>query len=366
MEPLKNVYNQAFFDTFLNNLDRVTTKLDRSKFKQQIFFEKWSNYELKDRMHHIAHTLHNYLNPDFKQAIKQIKKLVYILQQNNINGGFEYMFIPDYIEIYGIEYIEDSITSFETITPFVSCEFAIRPFIIKNPEYVLAKMTTWSFNTNLHIRRLASEGCRPRLPWAMALPNFKKDPSPILPIIINLLNDSELYVRKSVANNLNDISKDNPEIVIKLTQKYYGDTDNTNWIFKHANRNLLKAAEPTIMKIFGFGNHKQLDIQNFNISENKIYLGDDLHFSFQLINNSNQNSLVRLEYAIYYLKKNGTLSRKIFQISQNTYIANSNNTFTKKQHFKPISTRKYHFGEHKISIIANGKEFDLLSFNLIS
>ncbi|MGY5353033.1 DNA alkylation repair protein [Wenyingzhuangia sp. IMCC45533] len=366
MEPLKNVYNSAFFDTFLTYLDKVVTDLDKSQFKKDIFFEEWKYYELKDRMHHIAKTLHTYLDTNFKEAVKQIKNLVKILLQNKIKGGFEYLFLPDYVEIYGIDYLEDSVTSFETITTFVSCEFAIRPFIKLNEQYVMAKMNAWSFDANLHLRRLASEGCRPRLPWAMALPVFKDNPSPILPILKNLLNDPELYVRKSVANNLNDISKDHPNILIALTEKHYGETEHTNWILKHANRNLLKQAEPRIMEIFGFGNNKQLDVQNFKISTRHIQLGDELFFSFNLINNSDTESLVRLEYAIYYLKQNGSLSKKIFQISQKEYTRHSVTPVTKKQHFKPISTRKYHFGMHQIAIIANGKEFEALDFSLTS
>ncbi len=363
MEPLKNAYNETFFDTFLNHLEKVKTNVDKLAFKTHIFSANWSHYELKDRMHHIAKVLHLYLNADFKIAIEEIKQLTLILQENNISGGYKYLFLPDYIEIFGINHIEDSVISFETITTFVSCEFAIRPFIKLNAKYVLAKMNKWSFHPNQHLRRLASEGCRPRLPWAMALSEFKKNPAPILPILKNLLNDDELYVRRSVANNLNDISKDNPNILIELTEKHYGETDKTDWILKHANRNLLKAAEPRIMNIFGFGDHEQIDIQNFKISHDHIKLGDDLFFSFDLTNNDRKTSLIRLEYAIYYLKNNGTLSKKIFQISQKEYLAHSSQTIHKKQHFKLISTRKYHFGIHNISIIANGKEFDILSFN---
>ncbi len=364
MEPLKNAYNTTFFDTFLLQLSKVVTLLDVLKFKADIFSKQWDAYELKQRMHHITHVLHQYLDTDFTIAIQQIKQTIKLLNENGVKGGFEYLFLPNYIEQFGIDYLEDSITSFETITPFVSCEFAIRPFIKQHTTYVLAKMTAWSFHQNFHIRRLASEGCRPRLPWGMALTALKKNPTPILPILMNLLNDSELYVRRSVANNLNDISKDNPQVLIALTQKHFGETHHTDWIFKHANRGLLKAAEPTIMRIFGFGNHQQLDVQNFCIATNQVFLGDDLHFSFELINNSHTNTLVRLEYTVYYLKQNGTLSKKIFQISQKEFPPHSVTTIAKKQHFKPISTRKYHFGTHKIAIIANGKEFDVLSFSL--
>lgn len=364
MTPLKEAYNSVFFDTFLIHFKKVNPNVDDVEFKALIFTTDWEQLELKQRMRHITKVLHSFLNHDFNTAVQTLKNVVIELQNHHINGGFEYLFIPDYIEIYGQDYLETSITSFETITPFVSCEFAIRPFIIKHPDYVLAKMKNWSFHDNLHLRRLSSEGCRPRLPWAMALPKFKIDPSPILPILTNLLNDKELYVRKSVANNLNDITKDNKEIVIQLTEKFYGETEETNWILKHANRNLLKQAEPKIMKVFGFGNHEQINIQNFKIDKNEVAINEYLNFSFNLVNNSSNTNLIRLEYAVYYLKQNGSLSKKIFQISQKEYPAKSTHLIKKQQHFKLISTRKYHFGIHTISIIANGKEFDLINFTL--
>ncbi|GGF77325.1 DNA alkylation repair protein [Wenyingzhuangia marina] len=364
MEPLKNAYNQKFFNAFLNALEEVKPQLDKAKFLAAIFISDWEQMELKDRMHHIAKTLYHHLNPDFRIAINEIKSLIPVLQKHQIPGGFEYLFLPDYVEMFGQNYLVESITSFETITPYVSCEFAVRPFIISHPKYVMAKMLEWSFHPNLHIRRLASEGCRPRLPWAMALPKFKKNPSVILPILENLLNDEMVYVRKSVANNLNDISKDHPETVIAFTLKHIGETHKTDWTLKHANRNLLKQAEPRIMEAFGFGNTAQIDVQNVKINSNNIRLGDYLHFSFDIINNSKTETLIRLEYAVYYLKQNGNLSKKVFQISQKNYSPYSINKIRRKQHFKPITTRKYHFGIHRITIIANGKEFDYIEFNL--
>ncbi|MGY6650155.1 DNA alkylation repair protein [Wenyingzhuangia sp. IMCC45574] len=364
MKPLKNAYNTSFFNAFLKAFKEIDPTVNKTAFLEAIFIPAWENYELKERMHHIALVLHHFLDPDFKKAIQQIKDLIPSLEKNRISGGYEYLFLPDYVETFGQDYLVESVASFETITPFISCEFAIRPFIISHHKYVMAKITEWTFHPNLHLRRLASEGCRPRLPWAMALPVFKKDPSSILPILENLLNDESPYVRKSVANNLNDISKDNPNIVVDFTEKHYGETEATDWILKHANRSLLKKAEPRIMTVFGFGNTSQIDIQNLQLNSENIQLGEELHFSFDLVNNYKKPMLIRLEYAIYYLKNNGSLSKKIFQISQKEYPEFSTHKIGKKQHFKPITTRKYYFGTHKIAIIANGKEFDLISFEL--
>lgn len=364
MEPLKNAYNHSFFNLFLDALEEIKPGIDKNNFLTNIFIPEWELFELKERMQHITKTLHQFLDQNYIEALEEIKHLIPVLQKHNISGGYEYLFLPNYIELFGLEYMKESINSFETITPFVSCEFAIRPFIMKDSTFVIAKMFEWSFHTNFHIRRLASEGCRPRLPWGKALIEYKKNPSPILPILENLLNDSELYVRKSVANNLNDISKDHSETLISFTLEHIGKTKYTDWILKHANRNLLKQAEPKIMKAFGFGNTEHIKIQNFSLYNNKVKLGDNLLFSFELQNKSRSETLIRLEYVIYYLKQNGTLSKKNFQISEKKYTPLSKIIINKKQHFKLITTRKYHCGIHKIAVLANGKEFDVKEFDL--
>ena len=123
-----------------------------------------------------------------------------------------------HIEVYGLGYPEESLHALEQITRLVSAEFAVRPFILRDPDRTMEYFRRWSLDENATVRRLASEGCRPRLPWAVALPMFKKDPSPLLPILENLKDDASLYVRKSVANNLNDISKDHPDLVLELAR----------------------------------------------------------------------------------------------------------------------------------------------------
>jgi 3-methyladenine DNA glycosylase AlkC len=156
------------------------------------------------------------------------------------DGGLVYIFLPDYIEQYGLEDFESSVKAIENVTRFVSCEFAVRPFILKYGGTMMKKMRTWSLHKSYHVRRLSSEGSRPRLPWAISIPELKKDPSPILPILENLKNDPSEWVRRSVANNLNDIAKDHPGLVIELARKWKGISRETDAIIKHGSRTLLK------------------------------------------------------------------------------------------------------------------------------
>ena len=170
-----------------------------------IFDNNWKDKALKQRMKHISASLHHYLPMQYSDAIQILMK------SSSKFRGFQYMFFPGFVERYGLNQYETSIQALEHFTKHSSSEFAVRPFITKYNHKMMAQMEVWAESDNHPIRRLASEGCRPRLPWATALPEFKQDPAPILPILEKLKNDESEYVRRSVANNLNDISKDHPQ-----------------------------------------------------------------------------------------------------------------------------------------------------------
>ena len=238
-------------------------------------------------------------------------------------------------------------------------------FIIKYPYEMMAQMLAWSKHHNPWVRRLSSEGCRPRLPWHMALSNLKENPAPIIPILENLKNDPSEIVRKSVANNLNDIAKDNPETVIDLARKWQGESENTDRIIKHGCRTLLKQGNAEVLELFGFDVVKNISIQNFQILTPKVKIGNSLEFSFKLWNKNHKKTKIRLEYGLYYQKANGTLSKKVHKISEKEYAENSITQITRKHSFREVTTRVLYPGLHQVSVIINGKEFEKYNFELI-
>jgi 3-methyladenine DNA glycosylase AlkC len=364
-EPLKYVYNSTFFDLLSESLIRVYPDFDKDKFTERIFTEQWNELELKDRMHHIATTLRDFLPKEYKKAVNVLLELINFLRENNIKMAFEFMFIPDFVEQYGLDDYDTSINALEKITQFTSSEFAVRPFIIKYPQQMMKQMLIWSKHPHHGVRRFSSEGCRPRLPWAMALPDLKKDPSPVLPILENLKNDPSEFVRKSVANNLNDISKDKTNLVIKITKKWIGQSKNTDWILKHGCRTLLKQAHPEVLELFGLAANDKIIIEAFEIHTPIVKIKECVTFSFQVKNTDNKPHKLRLEYGLYYQKANASLSKKVFKISEKEYPANSTSTINRNQSFKLISTRKFHLGLHQVSIIINGVESEKKDFELV-
>ena len=374
-EPIKNWYNQQFFDNFTKDLQLVIPDLDPREFVAQVMDSEWENREFKQRGAHIANVLGRFLPADYKQAVAKILELLERIKDrypdfSEINDtsfglGLEYGWILDnFVEQYGLDDYETSIRAIEKITQFTSCEFSIRPFIIKYPAETMAQMLAWAGHEHWGVRRLASEGCRPRLPWAMALPNLKKDPAPILPILEILKNDVSRFVRLSVANNLNDIAKDNPETVVALAKAWHGRSKEIDWLLKHGSRTLLKQGHPEIMSLFGF-NAVNISIEEFRIDTPEVKIGESLTFSFKLLNNSDSKANIRLEYALYYQKANGTLAKKMCKISEKEYPANSVTQITRNHSFRVVTTRKLHMGLHKVAVVVNGREFEKWDFELV-
>ncbi|MBK0369028.1 DNA alkylation repair protein [Flavobacterium agrisoli] len=365
MALIKDIYSDAFYIDFAQCLSKSVPNLDQKKFVNHFTNPDFKAKEWKERMLYTTSIFHQFLPKNFTEAVAIIETTIIEVKQSPCGKNtLAFMFFPDYIEKYGQNDFDVAVKAFENITQFISCEFAVRPFILKYPEKMIAEMIKWSLHENHHVRRLASEGSRPRLPWAMALPFLKKDPRSILPILENLKNDSSEYVRKSVANNLNDISKDNPEIVLEIAQKWHNFSPQTNAIIKHGCRTLLKQGDPKILS------HYELDTKNialsfFEIDTPLVKIGDSLQFQFTIENLSATSKTIRLEYAIYYQKSKGHLAKKVFKISERTFVPNQIQKFVRKQSFKIITTRVFHPGLHQLSIIINGKENEVLNFELI-
>lgn len=365
-EPFKNLFSRSFFETFSGILGHFLRDFNREDFIDNIFDKSWEKLELKQRARHTSLVLNRFLSGNFEKDVLVLTDIIdYIQEKKNLKPGIESMFIPDYIEVYGIEYPDVSLRAMERITRFFSCEFSIRPFILRYPDLTLQRMQEWSKDPHPQVRRLSTEGCRPRLPWAMAIPFLKKDPDPILPILETLKNDESETVRRSVANNLNDISKDNPEVVIKLARKWLGTSEEADWVAKHGCRTLLKQAHPEALELFGYGSTDKISTKDFKVLTPSVPLGESLVFSFHIKNRAKEPLLIRLEYGMYYLKANGKQSKKVFKISERQFAAGESRLIERKQSFQAISTRKYYPGPHRVSVIVNGQETDPVEFEVI-
>ncbi len=356
---LKNLYNEEYINLLCENTIHEYPTFKDSLFKVTVFSSEWESYELKERMRHIATKLGDFLPKEYSRAINL---LCLIFNRMNHKYALENMIFQDFVEVYGLESFSTSMEALEVFTVGSSSEFAIRRFISKYEKETMEQMLTWAGSEDEHVRRLASEGSRSRLPWAVALPAFKKDPTKVLEILECLKDDSSTYVRKSVANNLNDISKDNPEIIKALTKKWLGFSKERDALLKHGCRTLLKASDSETLALFGFNAPTNTSLENF-IHTSDIMMGEELIFSFDIQSQTPLRKL-RIEYALGLLRKNNKHNKKVFKILEGDF-KESKKSVSKTYSFRPISTRVYYKGEQKLSIIINGHVFKEVIFRLL-
>lgn len=364
MSNLKDIYSTSFYDKFADHLAIVVPAFDKALFIKQIFSPDFEEKALKERMRHTAVVLHQFLPADFPVAVDLLRELIAVLRGGAFSrGGLEFMFLPDYIELYGLNDYHNAVKAFEFITQFISCEFAVRPFILKYETEMLAQMEQWSLHQSAGVRRLSSEGSRPRLPWAMAIPSLKKNPQPLFQLLENLKNDPSESVRRSVANNLNDIAKDHPDVVIDIAGRWKGLTKETDAIVKHGCRTLLKQGHTAILAHYGLAT-ENIELSDFKILTPQVKIGESLSFSFSICNKQAASQVIRLEYGVFYQRQKGQLNKKVFKISERRYAGYQQETITRRQKFIVITTRKYYPGKHQLSIIINGKEMSVADFEL--
>lgn len=357
MEPLKNMYNRPLIEGFAEKVNAAYPSFSQEEFVNLVMDDEWEQRELKDRYQHIARVLGRTLPADYSQAIGILEQLA------KEASGFPYIFFSEFVAFFGLEHWEISMRALRTFTVICSSEFAVRPFIELDQERMLAVMLEWAHDCNEHVRRLASEGCRPRLPWGKPLRSLIADPSPILPILEQLKADPSEYVRRSVANNLNDISKDHPALVLELAARWQGTDKGTDWIIKHACRTLLKKGEPEALRLFGFANEDnavdQVTVHDLTVSPQTVRLGDSIRFSFRL--HSVEPASFRLQFAVDYVKANGKTSPKRFHLPERKQFSGTE-SIEKNLSFQDYTTRKHYPGVHRLSILVNGEEKASASF----
>jgi len=298
-EAWKNKLNHDTVSGFAKAIKLVYSPFKVNEFVKSTVDETWEDLELMARGRKVTVGMREFLPKDYSETLSIMDKVIAVCDP------FFKMCMPDYIEMYGQDEADWdlSMRGLELYTQYASSEFAVRPFIIKHEKRMMEQMYVWSKHENEHVRRLSSEGCRPALPWGQALNSFKKDPSPILPILEQLKTDPSEYVRKSVANNINDISKTHPELITKLAISWYGKNDRTDWIVKHGCRTLLKKGNRDVLAIFGYHDVDSVVVNDFALNKKSVSIGEDIDFSFSIL--SKEATKVRLEYGIDYVKSNG-------------------------------------------------------------
>lgn len=391
-EAFKNVYSVSSIENMAFHLERAanecatkhskhtqgSTLPSQYSFNKQAFTEKATrnlqDLEMKQRADQIVEALVKFMPNDFEHCAKIFTLALADredgggmgLAGERQNTGIEGWLISplgDYVGKYGLPHFELSMSLFIAFTKRFSSEFGIRYFLQHKPAQTLAFLHKCLADKNHHVRRLISEGTRPRLPWGMRLDNFIDDPEPVIRLIAQLKDDASEYVRRSVANNLNDIAKDHPERVSALAKEWLVDApkDRTRLI-KHACRTLFKQGHPATLAIFGFDSPKFINAK-LSVSPARICIGDSVEIKFEVNAKASQSWMI--DYKIYHQKANGSTSPKVFKGKQIDVNKDDTIRFSKVHSFKKVTTRTYYPGQHTVELVINGKSLGVQDFEVV-
>ena len=372
-EPFKNLLNKNIIEAMAGHFKRHWLDFDDKGFVADAT-KNLDSLELKARTERITETMVKYFPTDFEKAAKiMLASLGTQLDDelsdgkidNNGIAGWAVMPLTHYVGLYGHDHFDLSMLLFKEMTKRCSSEFGIRFFLLKSPEKTLSVLNTWATDSNQHVRRLVSEGSRPRLPWAMRLPNFVKDPSAVIELLEQLKDDNKEYVRRSVANSLNDIAKDHPDVVTQIGSQWMVRAGKQRKkLIRHACRSLLKNGNRKALKIFGF-DRPRVQRASVEVLTPEVIFGDAFQFSFSLCSDSAQEQSLMIDYIVHHQKANGQTSPKVFKWKTLTLPAAKTLTLTKNHVIKKITTRVYHPGLHKIEIMVNGVSMGMANFQLL-
>ncbi len=364
-EPFKNNFNPKVINDLANALKSVLPEFDAKGFEAAAT-HKLDALELKERSNQIAEALVTHLPSDFSTASAAlIAKLKPLDAPEDAPGLSSWVIMPmaDYVARVGLPHFDAAMDVLTKLTSRFSSEFAVRPFLAADLERALTHVRRWAADPNEHIRRLASEGTRPYLPWGMHLPQIAANPDPVLDILTTLRDDPSEYVRRSVANCLNDFARDHPDRVAALCAAWMPNASkNREKLIRHALRSLIKAGHPGALAALGYGPPK-LDA-TLSVTPGELKLGEALSLTAKLTSTSPRSQKLVIDFALHLMKKNGKLTPKVFKWITLELAPGETRTASKTHAIKPVTTRVYYPGAQKVELQINGQSFGTCDFAL--
>lgn len=333
------------------SMARVYDTFDADVFVRSVFALDYDQLELKGRIGRLADTLGGQMPADYRKAASLLVKMAPEVR------GFGNWVLTAYVEKFGLDYPSHSLAALRELTKRGSSEFAIRPFIIKHQKETMPVLLKWAEDKNEHVRRLAAEGTRPRGVWTQHIEQFRRDPKPVIALLEKLKADSSLYVRKAVANNLNDISKDHPEVVIGVATKWARDHNpHTDWIIKHGCRTLIKKGHKKIFPLLGFDRQPKVRVAQFSVSPVKVRIGSSVALTCHIKSQSRSPQKLIVDYRVTFCRAGRKNSSKVFKWREKPLPSSGVVELTTRHKFIDGTTRKHFPGRHTITLLINGHE----------
>lgn len=365
-ELLKDQFGPAVPQNIADAIGRVWAPFPGAAFLHDVL-EEYEPLGLMARGAKIAAALKSHLPEDYERALEILLQSMGPRLEKDGYGPSPFFYLPHttFVAEYGLEHFEPSMRAQYELTQRFTAEFSIRPFLERHPEATLGRLAQWTEDPNVHVRRLVSEGTRPRLPWARRLRDFQRDPRPVLALLERLKDDPELYVRRSVANNLNDIGKDHPGVLVETASRWLkGASRERAWIVKHALRSAVKRGDASALQVLGYKKGGGVALEKAVVSPAVARVGGSVVLAFELINKGRAVERVVADFRIHFVKANGKGSPKVFKLRSIQIEAGGRVRLGKKVSLAKMTTRKLYPGVHLVELLLNGRAVSAGSFEL--
>ncbi len=367
-EALKNQFGAEVPRTIAAMVRAVHPAFDAEGFVKTVL-DGYHSLELMQRGQKIAQGLHDFMPKDYPKALAILMRSLEQAHDRDMGQSLgSFLFLPhtQFVATYGMAHFDVSMRAMHALTQRFTAEFSIRPFLERHPEATLQQLRRWAVDPSAHVRRLVSEGTRSRLPWAPRLSAFQKDPSPVLALLELLKDDPELYVRRSVANNLNDIGKDHPELLADTARRWLnGASAERKWIVGHALRSAVKRGEPGALQVLGFGSTAKVLVRAASITPTRARAGGRVDIAFEVHNPHAKPQRVLVDCCVHYVKANGQTSGKVFKLKTLELAGGDIVRLRKRLSLAQMTTRKHYAGLHRVEVLLNGQAQALGSFELL-
>jgi 3-methyladenine DNA glycosylase AlkC len=367
-QPLKKMIGVELAEDLARRIAAIYPTFAAESFVAQVAAAV-DGLELKQRVAAVAAALRAHLPADYPEAIRI---LIAILEperpaeEGAIGSGFALLPLAYFVEVYGLDHFAASLAALNAITRRTTAEFAIRPFLMRYPERTLAVLRGWAHDTSSHVRRLVSEGTRPRLPWAARLQAFQRDPTPVLDLLEHLKDDPSLYVRRSVANNLNDITKDHPALALATLERWNaGASAERRWIIRHALRGLVKQGNPDALRLLG-ADRPRVRLRTIQVDPLTLRVGETLTLMVELESADAEPQQLVVDYVAHFAGAGNRPRAKVFKLRTLTLAAGATVRLTRRHSFKPVTVRRYYPGRHRLDLHVNGVTLGGVDFMLLA
>jgi len=353
-KAFKDWFDKTAAAAMADQIGAVYKEFDNASFKRSAL-KKIEVLEFNDRVKQFSDALQQTLPASYPEAIGIIvESLPEEVSAASVTDGYLQWPIGQFIADYGTDHFKQSIHAMTELTQRFSSEFAVRPYVEKYPDQTFAYLQKQTSHPSEHVRRWCSEGTRTRLPWGNKLNDLIADPGPVFPILEALLDDESLYVRKSVANNLNDLSKDHPELVLKKCRSWKRKNNpHRDWIIKQGLRGLIKLGDPTALELTGFSKPEKVTAE-LKVSPNVIKVGEAVMMNAVVENNSKKSQSLMIDYVVHYVRKNNVVNEKVFKWKTLDVEAGGTATVKKSHPMKETTIRALYKGSHKVDVQVNG------------